>query len=67
MQLKPIWKRSMVLVLNSVNTFYFYTLFVNVSTPIVTPSSFIMPSMGIGINSLFLYSILSNDQEAGKK
>jgi len=63
MQLKPVWKRSMVLVLNGVNTFYFYALFVNVSTPIVTPSSFIMPSMGIGINSLFLYSILSNDQE----
>jgi len=62
MQLKPVWKRSMVLVLNSVNTFYFYVLFVNVSTPIIIPpSSFIMPSMGIGFNSAFLYSILRSD------
>jgi len=60
-QLKPIWKRSMVLVLNAFNTYYFYVLFVNVSAPIITPSSFIMPSMGIGINSSFLYNILGGD------
>jgi hypothetical protein len=59
--LKPIWKRSMVLVLNGVNTFYFYALFVNISTPIIIPSSFIIPSMGIGINSSFLYNILRSD------
>jgi len=61
MQLNPIWKCSIVLVLNGVNTFYFYALFVNVSTPIITLSSFIMPSMGIGINSSFLYSLLRGD------
>jgi len=59
--LKPIWKRSMILFLNGVNTFYFYSIFSDVSTSTITPSTIIIPSMGIGINSLFLYSILGGD------
>jgi len=58
MQLKPIWKRSIILLLNGANTFYFYTLLPDISTFTIMPSTFILPSMGIGINSLFLYSIL---------
>jgi len=57
-QLKPIWKRSMVLVLNAFNTYYFYALFATASTQITPPSSLIMPFVGIGVDSTFLFSIL---------
>jgi len=60
-QLRPTWKRSMVLVLNAFNTYYFYALFATASAQITPPSSLIMPFVGIGVDSTFLYSILRSD------
>jgi len=62
MRLNPIWKRSTIVALNGINTFYFYLLFVNAFSTAVS-SYLVFPSIGIGIgvDSTFLYSILRSD------